>query len=149
MQKLIAVLVLLVPLFAQASSEIGGRVVDAAGAPVAQATVHVYEAWPRVGVNTVCPSCYRDCGKQVATGDDGAFRLRELDDALVFRLLAVAEGYEPAFAGKVDPRDGTVTIAMKKRASEGILIRGRVVDPEGKLAGWAPRRSGRTRKDAS
>lgn len=132
MRMLIAVLVLAVPLFAQ-SSDIVGRVVDPSGGASPRATVHVYQAWPRVGVNTVCPSCYRDCGKQATTGPDGVFRVAEVDDDLVFRVLAVAEGYQPAFASKVDPRNGAVTIAMKKRVTEGILVRGRVIDPDGKL----------------
>ena len=133
MRKLIVVLALSVPLFAQ-SPDLTGRVVDPSGAPVANASVHVYEAWPRVGVSSVCPSCYRDCGKREATSPAGEFRIAKVDEALVFRLLAVADGYEPAFAPKVDPRNGAVSITLTKRpAGAENVVRGTVVDPDGKL----------------
>lgn len=132
MRKLIVVLALSVPLFAHAA-EITGRIVDDAGAPIANALIHVYEARPRIGVSSVCPSCYRDCGKKEPSAQNGEFRITNVDDELVFRLLAVAEGYEPAFAAKVDPRGGAVTIAMKKRDLDGLLVRGKVVDDEGKI----------------
>lgn len=133
MRKLIVVLALSVPLFAQ-SLDITGRVVDPAGAPVPNATIQVYMAHPRVGISAVCPSCYRDCGKRELTARTGEFRIPKVDDALVFRLLAVADGYEPAFAEKVDPRNGALKIELKRRpAGDAYVVRGKVIDPDGKL----------------
>ncbi|HET7436225.1 MAG TPA: carboxypeptidase-like regulatory domain-containing protein [Thermoanaerobaculia bacterium] len=132
MRKLLVVLAFSLPVFAQTNA-ISGRVVDDSGAAIPKATVSVYEAKPRIGVSALCPSCWRDCGKRETTAANGEFRIAAVDDKLVFRLLTVAEGYEPALASDVDPRHGALTVTMKKRVSEGNIVRGRVVDPDGKL----------------
>lgn len=41
--------------------DLGGRVVNRAGEPVRDATVFIYTAAARVGINPYCPSCYADC----------------------------------------------------------------------------------------
>lgn len=110
-----------------------GIVVDRSSKPVTGAHVYVYTATPRVGVSALCPSCYPDCGKHETVDDRGSFRLKELDPSLVFDLLAIADGYEPAFARRVDPRKGTATILLTPRsvADADRLIAGVVLDPEG------------------
>jgi hypothetical protein len=111
-----------------------GMVVDYDSKPVTGAHVYVYTAVPRVGVSALCPSCYRDCGKHETVDGQGEFRLKELDPSLVFDLLAVADGYEPAFARRVDPRKGAVRITLTPRSSADAdrLIMGTVLDPEDK-----------------
>jgi hypothetical protein len=128
---LILPLLLTIPAFANGLT---GMVVDNDSKPVAGAHVYVYTAVPRVGVSALCPSCYRDCGKHESVDDNGGFRLKELDPSLVFDLLAVADGYEPAFARRVDPRRGAVTIRLTPRsvADADRLITGVVLDPESK-----------------
>src|SRR5688500_8036309 len=111
--KLLLLLLLAIP---ASANGLNGVVVDSSSNPVAGAHVYVYTAVPRVGVSALCPSCYRDCGKHETVDGSGSFRLKELDPSLVFDLLAVADGYEPAFARRVDPRSGTVTITLTPRS---------------------------------
>lgn len=131
MRALPTILALLVTLPA-AALDLAGRVLTANGKAAAGAHVYVFTALPRSGVNTVCPSCYRDCGKREKVASDGAFRLRNLDGTLKFRLLAVADGYEPAFSEYVASGPVTLTLAPRDVVDTGRLVRGRVVDPKGK-----------------
>ncbi|MBV9493984.1 MAG: carboxypeptidase regulatory-like domain-containing protein [Acidobacteria bacterium] len=125
-------LVLLFAARAFAASDLTGTVVDDKGKPLAGARVYVNGAFPKLGVSAVCPTCYRDCGKNEAADAKGAFRLRALDDLLVFDILAVADGYEPRFAQRVDPKRGMVTIELPIRRTGQYVINGIVVDPAGK-----------------
>jgi WD40-like Beta Propeller Repeat len=119
---------------ASASNDLTGVVVDASTKALSGATVYVYTAFPKVGVSSFCPSCYRDCGKHVAVNRAGRFRLKALDRTLRFDLLAVADGYEPSFVRSIDPMAGPVTIKLTPRsiADANRLITGTVVDPHGK-----------------
>ena len=119
---------------ASASNDLTGVVVDATTKALPGATVYVYTAFPRVGVSSFCPSCYRDCGKHVSANRAGRFRLKALDPTLRFDLLAVADGYEPSFVRQIDPMGSPVTIKLTPRsiADAGRLISGTVVDPHGK-----------------
>jgi hypothetical protein len=119
---------------ASASNDLTGVVVDASTRPLSGAAVYVYTASPKVGVSAFCPSCYRDCGKHTSVNGAGKFRLKALDPTLRFDLLAVADGYEPSFVGRVDPAGGPVTIKLTPRsiADADRLITGIVVDPHGK-----------------
>jgi len=115
------------------NGSVTGIVTTPDGKPLPNATIYVHEARPKVGVSTVCPSCYRDCGKRVLTSGDGSFRLSSLDDTLSFRLLAVAEGYEPRFRDNVDPAASNVQIALTPRATADAdrIVSGVVKDPHG------------------
>jgi len=115
------------------ADEISGRVVAADGKPLAAAHVYVYQALPRTGYNTLCPACYRDCGKHEALGADGAFTIRDLDPKLRFQLLAVASGYEPQFSDYT-PGGTPVTLTLKPRAVTDVthLVCGNVIDLKGK-----------------
>jgi len=119
---------------AAASNDLTGVVVDAGTRALPGATVYVYTAFPKVGVSSFCPSCYRDCGKHVSANRAGRFRLKALDPTLRFDLLAVADGYEPSFVRQIDPMGGPVTIKLTPRSSADVdrLITGTVVDPHGK-----------------
>ena len=131
----IAFCLLLTAFGASASTDLTGVVVGAGGKPVTICrSIYVYTGWPKIGLSSVCPSCYRDCGKHVEAGANGKFRIASLDSSLLFDILAVADGYEPAFAQHVDPRKGAVTIALNPRlaSDETRLIRGVVVDPDAK-----------------
>lgn len=126
---------LLVLLFAGrafAATDLTGTIVDTNGKPLAGARVYVNGAFPKIGVSAVCPTCYRDCGKNEAADAKGAFRLPALDDLLVFDILAVADGYEPRFAQRVDPKRGSVAIELPIRRRGKDVISGTVVDPAGK-----------------
>ena len=144
MRRLSAILLTLLAGRAFAASDLSGRIVDAAGKAIPNAHVYVYTAYPKKGPSTVCPSCYRDCGKQEAASGAGEFRIASLDDSLVFTILAVAPGFRAAYAKAVDPGAGPVTITMEPRPGDSdILIRGVVLDPEGKpIVGAAVEPSG-------
>src|SRR4051812_24129808 len=75
-------------------ADLAGTVTDAAGRPLAGATGYGYTAGPRRGTSAFCPSCYADCGKRQVTDSRGRFRFPAVDSGLVFRLLAVRDGYE-------------------------------------------------------
>lgn len=119
-----------------ARPDLVGTITEAEGKPVAGATVFIYSAGVRSGTNTLCPSCYPDCAKRVATDMDGRFSIPSLDPELLLRVLVAADGYEPTFATKVDPLAGRLDVSVKARPVEGLdpklTIRGRVVDHEGK-----------------
>lgn len=139
MKTIVVLLALLAPFAAFADItappvDLEGEVVDAGGRAIPGARVVIYEAWPKVGVSSLCPSCYRDCGKEKAAGADGTFRIKALDSTLVFRILAVASGYEPLFVNKVDPSKGPVKLTLRPRdlSDANQLVRGCVYDPSGK-----------------
>lgn len=124
-------------LAAPARPEMSGHVADPSGRAIPGATVYVYTAGVRTGTSTMCPSCWADCGKSVVTGDDGSFHIASVSPDLVFRLLVVAEGYEPAFVTRVDPLGGKgVEATLKARPAGEVdparVLRGRVLDPEGR-----------------
>ncbi|HJW94182.1 MAG TPA: hypothetical protein VJ901_11255 [Thermoanaerobaculia bacterium] len=107
-------------------------VVSDSGKPVPNAHVYVYTARPKAGIGAICPSCYKDCGKHGAVDANGRYELPAVDPTLYFNLLAVADGYEPAFANDVDPQSRGVKIALKQRPANVLAVRGTVVDPHGK-----------------
>lgn len=128
----LALFALSAPLLA-AEAQIGGRVVDAAGTPLAGAHVYLAESLPLHGVSSVCPSCYRQCGRHVDTNANGQFMIRDIDPQLRVRLLALTEEREPQYSSFVAPNANvTLTLAPRTPADEPFLIRGRVVDPKGK-----------------
>jgi len=134
-RRLIALLVaLFTASAASAATNLTGTVVGPDAKPVRDGHVYVYTAAPKMGVSPLCPSCYRDCGKQDAVDGKGRFALNALDPSLKFNVLAVAPGYEPAFASNVDPLLGPVTIRLAPRAKADAkrLITGSVIDPDGK-----------------
>jgi hypothetical protein len=133
MHRFALLLALLSSFTAAASNDITGVVLDANAKPLAGANVYVYAARPRIGIGTVCPTCYRDCGKKQLTNEAGAFTLQDLDPTLVFDVLAIADGREPQFANRVDPKTGPVTISLRARAAEPErTIKGVVLDLHGK-----------------
>jgi len=116
-------------------ADLSGSVTDAAGKPVAQATVLVYTAKPRLGLGVLCPGCYLDCGKKATTDAGGKFLIPNLDPGLIFRILVVAEGLQPKFAADVDPTGGPLAVklqTMPQDLSGRAVLRGRVLDPAGK-----------------
>jgi hypothetical protein len=122
-------------LSAATPNDLIGRVVDAAGKPIPQATVFIYTARPRIGVGGICPGCYADCRKKAATDGEGKYRIADLDPELIFRVLVVAEGFRPEFAHDVDPRRGGLDLklaAMPSVLAGRVVLRGRVLGPDGK-----------------
>ena len=139
MEKWIAVLVVFLVWGATSSlavdtATLTGKVTDAAGKPLAHATVIVYHAGVKQGYSTFCPSCYADCGKRAVTDASGAFTIKGLNRYLWFELLAVHDGYTPRFVEKVDPLKGEATAALSARTpvdDPSRVARGRVVDTHG------------------
>jgi hypothetical protein len=115
------------------AADLTGHVAGADDKPLRNAHVYVYTARPKQGVSTVCPSCYRDCGKHEAVAASGDFRIAAVDPSLKYELLAVADGYDPSFTPYTSP-DERVAITLNPRnvADEATLVRGRVVDHDGK-----------------
>ncbi len=116
--------------------DLTGTIFDEAEKPLPGAVVCIYTAKPRTGPALVCPSCYLDCAKRSATDAKGGFSLSRLDPSLLFRVLVVAEGYEPLFIDDVDPGNGPVEAKLvaldPERLKPGHVLRGRVLDPQGK-----------------
>jgi hypothetical protein len=139
MRKRIAVLVMFLAwggtnAFADDTVTLAGKVTDAAGKPLAHATVIVYHAGVKQGYSAFCPSCYADCGKRAVTDASGAFTIEGLNCDLWFELLAVHDGYTPTFVEKVDPLKGEATAVLSARTPVGDpsrVARGRVVDTQG------------------
>ena len=121
-----------------ARATISGTVRDAQGRPVIGATVQIQSAGVRVGTSPFCPTCYADCGKNSKTDQQGYFAIPSLDPTLVFRLLVIAEGYEPRAMEQVDPQRGDrVEARLAARATPknpACIVRGVVFDPQGKPA---------------
>jgi protocatechuate 3,4-dioxygenase beta subunit len=117
-----------------AAEGLAGKVLDSSGKPISAATVFVYTAKPRVGLGILCPSCYPDCGKKTITDAEGRFQFAGLNPQLLFRILVVAEGFQPQFAEDVDPLGEPLEVklqAMPTDLSSRAVLRGRVVDPKG------------------
>lgn len=122
---------------AEPTASVRGRVRGPDG-PVEGARVEVWIAGPREGPAYLCPSCYLDCGKSATTDAAGRFEFTGLDDALVFRLLVIREGYLPQFVRGVDPaklrKSGEeLEVELSKRAAtkDDRTVRGVVAAPDG------------------
>ena len=96
-----------------------GKVLDAAGAPVDNATVLVYKAGVKIGYSTYCPTCYVDCGKHVVTPRDGAFEIRGLSPGLLFTLLVLHDGDATAQVDRVNPEKGPIGSRRPEAANTG------------------------------
>jgi Carboxypeptidase regulatory-like domain len=123
------------PLFAAESVTVTGAVTDATGQPLDHATVLVYEGRVKTGYGVYCPSCWPDCGKRAITAADGKFSISSLNPNLIFKLLAVKDGFGAAYVDRVDPDQGPAqTAVMQPRVSPSDpaqIFRGRVVDVHG------------------
>lgn len=104
------------------------------GKPVAGAGVFIHTAGPRVGTSPYCPSCYADCRKSDRTDAQGRFAIPALDDALLFRVLVVAKGFQPAFVSRVDPATGPMEAVLTPLNATALTpkhqLRGRVLGPD-------------------
>jgi hypothetical protein len=116
------------------ATTLSGIVLDETAAPIPNAHVYVYTATPKTGVSSLCPSCYRDCGKHTPVDAKGRFKIESLDSTLTFDILTVADGYEPKFTRRVDPSSAPINVQLSRRSREDAdrLITGIVVDPDGK-----------------
>ena len=119
----------------QSRPDLVGNVM-ARGQPIANATVFIFTAGPKVGTSTFCPSCYADCRKSAKTDPQGDFKIESLDPQLIFRILVVAKGCAPKFVAKVAPDSGPVYVTLQRvdlvEATPDRSLHGRVVDPDGK-----------------
>lgn len=104
------------------------------GQPVPGAGVFIHTAGPRVGTSPFCPSCYADCRKSDRSDAQGRFAIPLLDDALIFRVLVVAKGYQPTFVSKVDPAKGPMEAVLTPLNAAALTpkhqLRGRVLGPD-------------------
>ncbi len=112
-----------------------GKVVDALGKPVSNATVMVYHAGVKIGYSTFCPSCYKDCGKRTKTDAAGFYTFTKLNSDLWFELLVVRDGYSPAFVKANDSAYGIAPTAILKLripiTDPAKVVKGRVIDGAG------------------
>lgn len=115
------------------AGDLSGVVKTKDGKPAA-ATVFIYTAAPKEGVGILCPSCYADCRKRAITDAQGWFKIEDLDPALIFRVLVVAEAHQPEFVTKVDPANGPLDVRLKAVSGGETLdkqLRGKVSDAKG------------------
>ena len=130
----VAYLILSAAAFGSDAVTLIGKVTDASGKPIENATVMVYHAGMKTGYSVFCPSCYADCGKRALTDAAGTYIFKNLDPGLWFELAVVRDGYVPTFIKKVDPSSGSATTAVLRGRSGTDplkMARGRVVDPNG------------------
>jgi hypothetical protein len=117
-----------------------GRVVTAGDKPLAGAHVLIDSAGVRQGTSPLCPSCYADCRKSALTDIEGRFRIVSVDPELLFNVLVVADGFQPAIARKADTAKEPVKVVLSPLDADKLdpkrVLRGIVLDPTGKpLAG--------------
>jgi hypothetical protein len=121
--------------FSATDPAISGKVFDAGGKPVVDATVMVYHAGPITGYSLFCPSCYADCGKRAVTNSNGMFSFHHLNPGLWFELMVAKSGYEPKFVQKVIPEYGmrvTATLDLRPKVNDPTRVfRGQIVDTRG------------------
>jgi hypothetical protein len=98
---------------AHARPDLTGTVQDDRGIPISNAKVFIYTAAPKEGAGILCPSCYADCRKSAQTDASGRFKITSLDPSLLFRILAVANNFQPSFVGQVDPAVKPIGITLK------------------------------------
>ena len=125
----------------QEKPNLTGKIIDENEAPYAGATVWIYSAKPKAGPGAVCPTCYADCAKRVTSDATGSFIIPSLDPALLFKVLVTAEKYSPIFLENTDPAEAPVLAKLVEldpaRMKPGHVLRGRVLDPLGKLVAGA------------
>ena len=131
----IAFSVILLPA-AESRATLTGKVVDAAGKPLAHAVVMVYQGSVKHGYSTSCPTCYVDCGKRAITAADGSYKISGLSADLKFTILTVMNGFFPQLTNSVDPLAGPASVITLK-SREPIndpqrVIRARVIDARGR-----------------
>ncbi len=118
-----------------ARPNLAGIIKDKDGKPLRDARVFIHTARPKEGPGLMCPSCYADCRKRATTDSEGQFKIESLDPSLLFRVLVVAKGHRPQFAGNVDPATKPIEITLQEN-NENLdpnqRLSGRVVDGTGK-----------------
>ncbi|HRQ88827.1 MAG TPA: carboxypeptidase-like regulatory domain-containing protein [Bacteroidia bacterium] len=118
------------------AAEITGHIRQADGTPLAGATIRVSTARLRTGSSPMCPSCWADCAKSAQTDASGNFRIPNVNDKLVFRLLALADGFMPSYIDKVDPAVGPANATLEVRDlsafTEAQMLKGTVTDDMGR-----------------
>ncbi len=90
------------------------------GKPIAEREGEdLYRGYARWRFNAnVSSSCWADCAKSAQTNADGNFRIADVSDNLVFRLLVFAKGYAPEFAAKIDPRNGATKVQIPEASAQ-------------------------------
>lgn len=118
------------------AAEITGQIRQTDGTPLAGTTIRVSTARLRTGSSPMCPSCWADCAKSAQTDASGNFRIPNVNDKLVFRLLALADGFTPSYIDKVDPAVGPANATLEARDlsafTEAQMLRGTITDDSGK-----------------
>ncbi len=142
-----------------ATSAIRGRVLGTDGRPISSALVRVQSRKDKGPRGQVTGSIHFDRIDEIRTADDGTFQTpRELDLALDYRALAIAEGFVSESTDFVKPAAGETNVLpdlLLRRALKLRTVTGRVVDRQGRplsgvtvlQSGDGPRRS-RARTDA-
>ncbi|MEZ0385920.1 MAG: carboxypeptidase regulatory-like domain-containing protein, partial [Verrucomicrobium sp.] len=132
----LVILSLLAFAFDSHGAEISGTVKLAAGGIPSNATLLIQSARMRTGDSPICPTCWRDCNRTANTDKDGSFRIADVDDNLIYRLLVVADGSAPLLVSKVDPLQGSTQVTLPirdlKSIPESHKIKGKVLSSAGK-----------------
>src|SRR5260221_10879149 len=96
MQTLILITNLLQVLLFQEPTRLASVVRDDSANPVARAHVFILSAKPYDQTKAYCPTCYPECGRRSITNAQGQFLFEDLNPKLLYSLLIVADGFEPA-----------------------------------------------------
>lgn len=111
---------------------ISGRVIDEKGASVAGARVRIPRGTGPTGLFRAVVSGAFYGRRDVATGPDGTFRLRNLAPGKNTSLEAAKTGYTTARRDGISLKSGESVKDVALVLRKGLVARGRVVDGEGK-----------------
>jgi len=111
-----------------------GRIASHEGVPLSNALVKVTAARKLDTTDEASTVDNPAVGKQARTRADGRFTLPELADDLVYRLLAMADGFEAGFFYGADPRRGPIEVRLKPakeiKPSRKHFVHGKVIGPD-------------------
>ncbi len=118
-----------------ATSAIRGRLLGTDGRPISNASVRVQfrnDKGPRAGLTS---SMHFDGSDEIRTAADGTFQTpQELDLALDYRAVAIAEGFVSESTDFIKPAPGEINVLpdlLLRRALKLRTVTGRVVQPAG------------------
>lgn len=111
-----------------------GRVIDEANQPVTNAMVRVLSVKTVDPTDALTPEDSQGAGREAKTDAAGRWRLPELSERLLYRILVAAPGMQSAFFDGADPLAGPANLQLKSGNGQTgeYLVKGRVVGPDGK-----------------
>ncbi|EEF59349.1 hypothetical protein [Pedosphaera parvula] len=122
-------------------TNIEGTVKTKSGQPLIGALVRIVGAREFVTSDSDASSDGPGAGLETITDGEGRFKLPPVSDNRIYRLIAAADDYDPAFYSAADPKSDPVEIrlvpATNKKPPGKYALRGKVVGDDGKALSYA------------